>query len=57
VLLTLREGDTASPVTLFPSTDGPELVESLNMNAFKAPYEQTGNGVHLSIPVAPAAIH
>ena len=56
MVLIPREGETASPVTLFPSTEGTELVESPNVNAFKAPYEQTDERVHLSIPVAPTVI-
>jgi hypothetical protein len=56
VLLISGADDTASPVTLFPSTEGTELAESPNVYAFKAPYEQTDEGVHLSIPVAPVAI-
>jgi len=46
----------SSPVTMVPSLDKGSVMESPNVNAFKAPYEQTDEGVHLSIPVAPAAI-
>ena len=46
----------SSPVTMVPSLDKGSVTESPNVNAFKAPYEQTDEGVHLSIPVAPAAI-
>jgi hypothetical protein len=56
VLLIPGEAGNPSPVTLFPSTEEIVPVESPNMNAFKAPYELTNDGVHLSIPVAPAAI-
>ena len=35
--------------------EGSDLVVCLNVNAFKALYEQTDEGVHLSIPAAPAA--
>ncbi len=57
MLLIPRAGDTAPLVTLFPSTEGTALVvDSPNVNAFKAPYEQTDEGVHVSIPVAPVVI-
>ena len=45
----------SSPVTMVPSLDKGSVTESPNVNAFKAPYEQTDEGVHLSIPAAPAA--
>ena len=56
VLLIPGEEGNPSPVTLFPSIEESAPVESPNVNAFKAPYERTDDGVHLSIPVAPAAI-
>jgi hypothetical protein len=56
VLLIPGELGNPSPLTLFPSIEEAVLVESPNVNAFKAPYERTDDGVHLSIPVAPATI-
>jgi hypothetical protein len=54
VLLLATEASNASPVTLLPIVEA--AAESPLVNAFKAPYDTTDDGVHLSIPVAPAPI-
>ncbi len=54
VLLLATEVIDPSPVTLLPTVEA--TAESPLVNAFKALYDKTDDGVHLSIPVAPAPI-
>jgi hypothetical protein len=51
-------GDDAnsSPATMLLFPDARKSADSPNVNAFRAAYQQTEGGVHLSIPVAPAAL-
>jgi hypothetical protein len=56
-VLLVEEDDNPSPMAHLPAIDAAEAVGSPNINAFKAPYDQTKTGVHLSIPVAPTPMH
>ncbi len=52
VVLVTNNDANVSSVSVLPLAD----VESPHVNAFRAPYQQTEGGVHLSMPVAPAAL-
>ncbi len=56
VLLVANDDANPSPVTVLQSAESVVPEESPNVNAFQAPYQQTEDGVHLSIPVAPAPL-
>jgi hypothetical protein len=54
VLLLASEAMNPSSVTLLPSVEA--AAKSPLVNAFKAPYDKTDAGVHLSVPITPVLI-
>jgi len=55
-VVVVHDDANPSPDTALLSADGKESADSPNVNAFRAAYQRTQDGIHLSIPVAPAAL-
>ena len=56
VVLFRNNDANPSPGTVLPLAEATESADSIHVDAFQAPYQQTEDNVHLSIPVTPATL-